>query len=440
MSVAADIWQPEVNTRMRGPVLLAIIAILLFGGAFVVWAAMAPLSGASVSEGRVAAAGLNLNVQHLEGGIVEVIHVREGDRVSAGDPLITLNSTAARANRDRLQNQLFTLTARAESLVAERDGVEKLTFSDKLIEMANQDASKSIRLDEQAKEFDARLQRYLNDRTILEQRLASLEAQIGGISAREEAASEQIDVIQKEIDVKSTLLDRGLAMRAEYSALLRSKADMIGQLGQAQSDMLSAQQGIAEASEQIARSAAQRTETAVNELGALREQISDTTEQLRAAADVLKRQIIRAPADGIIVKMAVNVLGAVVSPGQPLIELLPTSEDLIVEARISPQDIDLISVGEGARLRFTALNRRSTPSVDAKVSYISADRLVDADSGISYYLARLHMADALPPELSRSEIYPGMPVEVYIETHDRTFFEYLVKPISDSFNRAFRED
>ncbi|MEF2546333.1 HlyD family type I secretion periplasmic adaptor subunit [Aurantimonas sp. E1-2-R+4] len=439
MTKNGDGWASDVKTGIRLITVtgVALSAIFLLG--FGAWAALAPLASAAVAPGVVAAAGKNQGVQHLEGGIVRSILVREGERIKAGQALFALDPTAPKAQRNRLQKQMVGLEARTERLTSERDGLEMLSFPPVLRQLAGTEGIGDL-LIEQEREFTARLDRHRQEQVIMGQRVQALREQIEGMTAQQTAIERQLEVVREEVSRKRTLLDKGLTNRSEYTALLRSEADLVGQVGQGVSSILAAKIQIVEAQAQLARLETQRVETAVTQLNEIRAQISDTEEQLRSAEDVLDRIIVRSPSDGIIIKMSVNASGSVVGPGDQLLELLPTGEDLLIEARVSPQDVDVISLGQRARLRFSALNTRTTPTVEAKVTYLSADRLIDQTTRQPYYTARLSMIDDLPPEISRDQIYPGMPVEAYIATGERTFLEYLAKPITDSFSRAFRED
>lgn len=432
-------WAKDVRTGTRLVSAVGLGATLLFVFGFGAWASLAPLAGAAVAPGVVAAAGQNQRVQHLEGGIIDKILVQEGDRVKAGQPLFELDGTSALVQHNRVQKQLVALSARAARLAAERDSADQLVFPENLEKTAGAEGDNSV-LVEQAAEFKARLARHRQELAILQQRVNALNDQIEGMAAQQDAVERQIEVVQEEAGRKKGLLDKGLTDRSEYTALLRSEADLLGELGQTKASILASHTQIAEAQEQMARLRTQRVETAISELNDVRAQIADAEEQQRAAKAILDRIVIRSPSDGIIIEMAYNSRGSVVRPGDTLLELLPTASNFVIEARVSPQDVDVIKVGQEARLRFSALNTRTTPIVDATVTYLSADRLVDQKNEQPYYTARLRMTDALPPEIKADQIYPGMPVETYIRTNERTFFEYLVRPIVDSFNRAFREE
>lgn len=432
-------WAAGVSVGTHRLTLAGLASVGAFGLVFGSWAVSAPLEGAAVASGFVAAAGQNQRIQHLEGGIVEKIHVQEGQAVKAGDILFELDPTAAEAQRNQLEQLGVSLAARAIRLVAERDGGERLVFPDDLKASARAQGVYGI-LDEQQKEFAVRRDRHRQEGVILRQRVNALNEQISGLLSQQGAVEQQLAVVAEETARKRALLDKGLTDRSEYTSLLRSEAELVGQLGHVKSSVLAAKIEIVEAEEQFQRLTTQRVETAATQLNDVRTQISSAREQLRAASAVLARLHIRSPSNGIVVSTPFNTPGSVVRAGDTMLELLPTNDDLVIEARLSPTDIDAISIGQEASLRFSALNARTTPTVPATVTYISADRLIDEASRQPYYIARLKIFGDLPAEIRKAQIYPGMPVEAFIKTGERTFLQYLGKPILDSFNRAFREE
>lgn len=431
-------WAAEVPVSTRSSALLSYVTIAAFLAGFGYWAATAPLDGAAIAPGVVAASGKNQLIQHLEGGIVEKVMFREGDRVKAGDELIRLDQTLPQAQLRRLSNTAASLQARAARLEAERDGKETLNFPKNLATSANPEIADILR--EQKGEFDETLRRYKSELEILRQRQAALEESVVGLTAQKKAAEDQLKIVDEEIERKRKLLDKGLTDRSQFTALMRNQAELLGQIGQATAGIASANNQIIEARQQLDRAVTSRIETASKDLTETRRQLADVNEQVVAAEDVVKRVSIRAPSDGLIVKQAVNVPGGVVRPGEALIELLPTSDDLIIEGRLDPRDVDVVHIGQQARLRFVALNARSTPEVPGEVIYISPDRLVDQTTQAPYYSVRLKITGTLPDAIKPEQIYPGTPVESFISTEERTFLEYLVKPIQDSFQKAFREE
>ena len=431
-------WQSAVETGTRRYALAGYLVLAAFAGGFGYWAATVPLSGAAMASAVVIAAGQNVNVQHLEGGIVRSIEVEEGDRVEAGDPMLTLDPTVAEAQLNRFSKQLVTLRAKAARLVAERDGAEDIRLDD-LPPVSVEGFDPESVLEDQRKEFQARLARYNTELEILDQRAEALIQALKGLEAQKQAAERQLAVVDEEARRKKELLDQGLTNRSEYTALLRSQAELVGQIGTVQSQIASSSVQAVEAREQIERLKTTRVEEAVTELNTVRAGIADVEEQLIAAESVAERTVVRAPADGVIVRAEHNSPGAVIRAGDLIFELLPTSDELVVEARLSPRDIDVVRIGQPANMRFSALNLRRTPEVPGTVIYVSADRRIDEATGDAYYTARLKITDDLPPEISRDRIYPGMPVEAFIRTSDRTPIYYLTKPLVDYFTKAFRE-
>ena len=425
-------WTSKVNTGLSGTVLAGYAGIALLLGTFGVWSATAPIEGAVIAPGVVAAAGENIAIRHLEGGIIDQILVSEGDRVRGGEALLTLKPIVAQTVVSRLSQRLSALKAREVRLQAERDGKTQPDFPEGVVS----DADRS----EQQDEFEARYRRYLSETEILDKRRQSLENMFSGVLAQQTAAEEQLQVVREERDRKQALLDQGLTNRSEYTQLVRAEADLVGRVGAVEAEVASYRTRILEAEEMQQRLTSERVEKAVSELSTIREQVIDLEQQLAAARDVLDRTTIRAPGDGIIVRSAVNARGGVVTPGEQIFELLPTSEELIVNARLDPVDKDVVEVGQDARLRFSALNRVTTPEVAAKVRYISADRLVDDRNEQSFFIVRIAIEGDLPPEIDPQQISPGTPVEAFIRTGSRTFLDYVTKPLQDSLQRAFRQD
>jgi HlyD family type I secretion membrane fusion protein len=432
-------WAKTVPTSTWRSAFLGYGSMAVFVAFFGYWAATAPLAGAAIAPGVVAASGQNLKIQHLEGGTVTAVLVKEGERVKLGDTLLTLDPTVLQSQLDRFIKLEAALKAKQARLSAERDGKENLVFPNDVIALTEKAGLASV-INEQQGEFAARLNRHRNELSILGERVSQMQESVVGMEARKKASDEQLKIVKSETQRKLKLLDQGLTARDQYTQLLRSQADLLGQVSSTESQISSAKNQINEAREQIERAKSQRIEDALKELSDASNKLSDGEEQIKAARSMLERTIIKAPADGIIVSLKVNSPGIVLRPGEPVLELLPTTSDLVIEARIDPRSIDTVKVGQEARLRFTALNSTTTPEVSASVTYISADRLVDPATNQPYFQARLRITDNLPEEISRGQIYPGMPVETYISTGDRTFAEYLVKPLTDSFSRSFREN
>ena len=431
-------FESRPRTDFRRTAVVGYAAIALFAGCFGYWAASAPLSGAVITSGTISATGGNILIQHPEGGIIEQLLVHEGDRVQQGEPLVLLDRTAAEADLNRLTRQSIALRASAARLEAERDGSDRLApITEAAPAPFQRDFDALVR--EQQKEFDARLARFRSEESILGQRVAMHRESALGLDAQKLAIQQQADIVKKELGIKASLLDKGLTNRSEYSQLLRSEADLVGQAGALEADLAATKTQIVEAQAQVERATTQRVEEALTKLDEVRTNLADIGEQITAAEAVLKRTTIKAPAAGIVVSSTYNSKGSVIAPGQKIMEILPTASGLIVDAKLRPKDVDLVRVGQPAKLRLSALNARLTPEVPATVTQISADRLIDETTHEAYFRARLKITDTLPQGVKAEQLYPGTPVEAFISTGDRTFFEYLARPMLDSFARAFTE-
>ncbi|MER9950067.1 HlyD family type I secretion periplasmic adaptor subunit [Mesorhizobium sp. M0047] len=428
----------QPRTDIRRVALTGYVAIGLLAGSFGYWAATAPLSGAVITQGTISATGGNIHIQQPEGGIVQQLLIHEGDRVQQGQDLVILDKTAAQAELNRLTRQSIALEASMARLEAERDGMDRLApINEAAPASFQQDFQKLIR--EQQKEFDARLARFRSEQSIMAQRVAMHRESVVGLNAQKLAIEQQSEVVKKELGIKTGLLDKGLTNRTEYSQLLRSEADLVGQAGALEANLAAANSQIVEAQVQVERLTSQRVEEALTKLNEVRTNLADFGEQIRAAEAVLQRTTIKAPVAGIVVSSTYNSKGSVIAPGEKIMEILPTASGLNVDAKLRPKDVDQVRVGQRAKLRLSALNMRLTPEVSATVTQISADRLVDQVTHEPYFRAKLKIADALPPGVKAEQLYPGTPVEAFINTGDRTFFEYLARPMMDSFARAFAE-
>ncbi len=439
VSRSSDSWSDSVPTSPALVVSLGFLILLLFFGGVGTWAALAPLSGAVVTSGVVQASGENSLVEHLEGGIIESIEVVEGDHVESNDVLIVLDKTRLDAEHNRVQATLLLTQARFWRAVAERDGNEEVSNPTALEDNAKRLGLEQDVMQQQA-EFKNRLERHKAQLSAIDQRRKALKEEIIGLEDQKLSEANKLAIIREELKDKKKLLDDGLTPKNQYDALRKSEADSIGRIGALKATIAQREFSIAEMEDEKAGREASRREEAASQVNQLQTTINDLREQLNSRADSLRRSEIRSPTDGIVLSLKKKTVGGVVQPGEELIEILPTSSELIIEARIFPTDIDAIRLGQEAFLRFAALNARTTPEVPATISYVSADRLTDQATGEPYYSARLQVASELPAEINREQIYPGMPVDVFITTDERTFVEYLVRPVRDSFAKAFREE
>lgn len=432
-------WRDRVPTSIKKPLIIGLLIIGVFVAGFGLWAVRAPIAGAAIAPGVVIASGQNQSIDHLEGGIISEIATRNGASVKQGDPLVYLDQTQAASNRNRVEKSLVALSANLARMTAEMSGAHTIKFSDDLIKRAQQN-QQTEPLELQRAEFESRLAQHKSELSVLDEQVSAIEQEMAGVGLQIQAENTKLAVLKDEIKAKKTLLARGLTPKNQYNALLREEADTIGAIGSLKARIGQRKKSISEVRVRQETIRATRRSEASSQINELRTQIDDLDEQLTSRADILQRMVIRAPVDGVIVKIEKNTIGSIIRPGETVLELLPTSNDLIISARVSPIDIDIVTQGQEASIRFSALNARTTPEVPATVQYISADRLIDPATQEVYYDARLKLVDNLPEDFDPDKIYAGMPVDAFIKTGDRTFVEYLAKPITDSFRGAFTEE
>lgn len=432
-------WHQGVPTSIRKPVLAGLLCLGLSGLGFGVWAATAPLSSAAVARGVVVATGQNKIIQHLEGGIIAKILVKEGDTIAAGQLLIRLEETSAKAHLRRLELGRYRNLAMRARLEAERTTRPSISIP-KSLEKGKDRPDIAEIITRQELEFAARRAELDDEITIIRQRISAVREEITGLEAQRVAVTSQRALIEQEIAGQETLRKKGLATLGKLLALKRSQARLIGQSGELTAQIGRAKERIAEAESQIRHARSKRVEEAVRELRETEGKLGDLEEQIKSATDILSRLEIRSPVDGIVVKLAHHTPGGVVKPGEDVLELLPVKEELLIEAYVRPDDIDVVQKGDRAQLRFVALKQRTTPVLHGQVSYVSADRIEGRRTDESYYVARIRLDGANREQVAALNVAAGMPVEVYIVGGERTFFEYLAAPISDSFQRAFREE
>jgi len=441
-----DQWHKDVPTDSRGPIRVGIAILLLCLGGFSVWASVAELEGAVVVSGSFVAMGQNKQVQHLEGGIVREVLVREGQQVVAGQPLLILDPTAAEARLRRLvlrQHRLVILKARLEA-----EAQNKEHFALPLnVGLASESGDVAAIYARQLIELTARRSKIADEESILRREIAGLHESIAGYKTQARMTAERIDLFSQELKDKSELLDRQLIRKTEILALRRAEAGLSGELASMQARAADARERVSRAEQQIAQLKSAALQKSLEDLRATETELDDVTEQLRSARDVMDRIEIRAPVAGIVVRLLHNTKGGVVAAGAIVLELLPLGDGLVIEARLNPKEVVHVKEGVGAMVRLTALNQRLTPMIEGKVVYLSADTVSQREpSGIKdtvrqdTFVVRVQLDE----DRARSKIddfipTPGMPADVFIRTERRTFMDYIMKPLSDTFAKAFRE-
>ncbi|MBK1648170.1 HlyD family type I secretion periplasmic adaptor subunit [Rhabdochromatium marinum] len=431
----ADIQVPTDDK----PIWIAGLLVLVLGfGAFAVWASVAPINGAAVAPGVLAVESTRKTVQHFEGGIVKEILVHEGDSVQKGQVLVRLDDTEASAQLQIVRTEYLGLLARMARLKAERDGEESIDFPQKLLK-AREDPRIKEAIDGEKQVFAARRKALQGEQDVLRQRIVQLEEQIRGLEAQAATKQKRIDLYQEEIDGLKALFKKGLGDKSRLREWERMVAELEGERAEHQASIAATRVRINETELQIVQLDRKQNTEVSSELRDVETRLSDLSERQRALKKTLERTEIFAPVSGSVVSVNLHTIGGVVRSGEPLLDIVPMNENLIVEAQVKPMDIDRVFPGLDADLRMSAFNQRTTPVIPGKVLTVSADTLTDERTGMSYYLARVKVKPEGMELLEGKTLQPGMPVTVMIITGERTFIEYLMKPITDIFATAFKE-
>jgi HlyD family secretion protein/epimerase transport system membrane fusion protein len=383
--------------------------------------------------------GSRRTVQHLEGGIIANLAVRDGDQVTAGQTLLVLESVAARATVNALQNQHDTLRATQARLRAEGANLPEIELPEDLAAaMSNRETA--LIVGAQRALFETRRAALRSRISVLRQRIEQSREGIIGLQAQVASATEQLALIAEELDGKEQLLRRGLVPRPEVLRLRRASAEIEGRRGEYRANIARLNQQIGEAEMQMLGLEAERADQISQQLDAVRAELATVTERLLASRDVLARTVVTAPLAGTVVGLRFRSVEGVVRPGEAILDIVPTEEKLLVDARVAPTDIDVVRAGMQAQLRFTAFAGRNLPRLEGVVRTVSADRLTDESSRQPYYLARVEVSrEALEALGPGAELLPGMPAEVLIIRAERTMLDYLLEPLRDAFRRSFRE-
>ncbi|HUF56028.1 MAG TPA: HlyD family type I secretion periplasmic adaptor subunit [Thermohalobaculum sp.] len=417
---------------------LILTALLVFG--LGTWSATAMLAGAVVAPGQLRVEAQRQVVQHPDGGVVGAILVSEGDVVEAGAVLIRLDGTRLRSELAVLESQLYEIMARRGRLAAEQGGAERVSFDPELLEAAAEDPDVAELIEGQRQLFDARSETLQREIELMQEREEQLREQIRGTEAEVASLERQAELIQEELADQRTLFEKGLAQANRVLALEREAARLEGSRAQLVSQVAQLRGQISELAVERLRLEDDRREEAVAELREIGFRELELKERRLSLLDQLSRLDVRAPRPGIVYDLAVHALQAVVRPADPILYIVPNDTELVIDARVDPTQIDQLHPAQEAVLRFSAFNARTTPTLSGTVVNISADAFRDEVSGAAYYLVEVVPDEGELAKLGGSELIPGMPVEVFIQTDERTALNYLVRPITDYFARALREE
>lgn len=434
-----ELTAKPVNTddspiRWIGFIILAVV----FGG-FGSWAALAPLDSAALAPGVVTVKSFRKTVQHLEGGIVKEIFVREGKQVKEGELLLVLDDTQARAELEILRGQRFAAVASEARLKAERDERDEIRFPE-LLKVDDQRAREAMLSERQ--QFDARNLAKSGEIEVLEQRIGQLEAQVSGLQALIASKRELLNSYEEEIRDNKALLSEGYVDKQRLRDVQRQKASLNGEVAEHNASIAGINVQIGETRLQILQLKKDFRARVVEQLAEVQTRVFDLEERVTAINDRVSRSEIYAPVAGMVLGMTTHTVGGVISPGTPILDIIPEGDELIIEAELSPSDIDRVSVGMLADIRFSAFKSATTPVIEGRVVNISADRLVNEQTGMPYYQARVEVTEVGKEKLAAGDLtlLPGMPSEVLVNTGARTLLEYLVAPATNAFARSMIED
>ncbi|MBN8184717.1 HlyD family type I secretion periplasmic adaptor subunit [Roseibium aggregatum] len=428
-SNADDLLRHTVRNHMLFALLLTIVIIGGIGG----WAAFTEISGAVVSSGTIVVESNIKQVQHREGGIVRDIRVKNGDVVEAGDLLIRLDDTVTRANLAVVTKQLTDLTAQELRLAAERDDLRAIEWPEQRVaSLGDVERGQQLLLEARQNSKEGR-------KNQLEEQIRQFNKQTEGLEAQVAAKTSEIELIGEELGDLGGLLDKQLVSKSRVTALRREKARLDGEYGDLIAQIARTREAISERHIQILQIEETYRAEVLENLQEVRSRIAQLEEQKIAAEDELTRVDILAPRNGYVHQLAVHTIGGVIAPGETIMQIVPREDQLIVETQVRPVDIDQMSPGQHARVRFPSFDQRTTPELNAELLTISADLNQDERTGMSFYVARLVIDESELTKLGDQALVPGMPVETFLQTGDRTVLSYLVKPIQDQIAHALRE-
>ncbi|NWO04479.1 MAG: HlyD family type I secretion periplasmic adaptor subunit [Alteromonadaceae bacterium] len=425
------------SARVKVGIIVLLVTFVGFGG----WAFLAPLDGAAIADGKVVVESQNRVVQHLEGGIVDEIYVDDGDTVKAGEPLLELSATRPRADLEIVESELTEVLGREARLLAERMRSDEIAFPPELLE--NRESSEKARnvIAGQKELFQARKEALEGRLTIFEQRIDSLNAQMRGLRSQNQNLQNRIQSYEEELENWQALYEQELADRTRINEMQRELYRLQGEKDSNEAQIAQLNVKVGETRSEMLVTRQEFVEQVATKLRETQQTKSDLVARQVALKDTLQRTTLYAPDTGTVVGKTVHTVGGVISAGDVVMEIVPKDQEYIVTARVKPQDIDRIAIGQLADLQFSAFNLQMSHVIEGEVVGISADAFEDEQSGDRYYEARVKLTEAGMQRMDEQGMFlvSGMPATVLIKTGERTLFQYLVEPITRMFSRSFRE-
>ncbi len=438
--LADELPPVRMPTSNRGWTAFGLFLLLVTLGGVGVWASTVSLDSAVVAHGKVAVASKRKVVQHLEGGIIQKIAVRDGDTVHAGDVLIEFDPTRAKTRLAIVRSGYMASLAAEARLTAERDGQSAIQFPDELMAEAADDSEINGMVQSQRQIFETRKQEFTGQADILKSRIDRLHEGIVGFQAERVAAEQQIAMAKEELLTLEELFRRQHTTRTRILAARREVYQLEGTLGRLASGIAAARKEIGETELNIAQTRNKLMTEVASELKATQAKILEQKEQYLASLSEIDRLVLRAQSRGTVFGSQIHTVGGVARAGDTLLEIVPDDDELVIEVRLRPQDVDVVSVGQKTEIRFSAFNQRIVPTVEGRLSFVSADTFSDPrESAHPYYLANVEVKIADLQRLGIPRLQPGMPCDVMIKTGQRTPLDYLTRPLIESFRRAWRE-
>ena len=428
----------DARSSIRLHLIIGLTVVVLLAGGLGGWASTAQISGALIAPGSIVVESSVKKVQHPTGGVVGELRAHDGDLVKAGDIVVRLDDTVTKANLAIVTKNLDGLLARAARLQAEQQGLDRVVFPASLLDRANDPDVKNVMASE-AKLFEVRTTGRTGQKAQLRERITQLNEEIAGLLAQQQAKDQEIALVTKELVGVRGLYDQHLVQISRLSTLERDAARLTGERAQYTASIAQAKGKITETELQIIQVDKDMVSDVSKDLRETNDKIGEYVERKVTAEDQLRRVDIRAPQDGVVEQSTVHTVGGVITAGDAIMMIVPQADDLQVEARVNPQDIDKLQVGEKTVLRLSAFNQRTTPELTGAVIRVSPDVTIDQRTGQSYYTIRVSMPPEEVARLGEVKLIPGMPVEAFVQTGDRTMLAYLIKPLHDQLMRAFRE-
>lgn len=414
-----------------------LVALVTIAGSFMIWSLFVPLDGAVSSTGTVVVDGNIKKVQHQQGGIVGSLLVKEGAHVKEGDVIARLDDTQTRANLGVIANEMIAVRARIARLVAERDGTDDILFPPQLLSPGSTDPVVRNAIDSERSFFRARRTALLGTQAQLRERIGQLEKEVEGTDQQLRSSRDQIAIARSEHEALLPLREKGLVQKPRITSLEREISRFDGAIGDAIARIAQSRGKITETEVQIGQVLRDRLADVSKDLREAEAKLNELTERRMGAEDQLKRVEIRSPATGIVHELAVHTVGGVVQPGELLMTIVPDPDDLVVEARIQPKDIDQVHENQPSRLRFTSFNQRTTPELHGKVVRRSANTTLDKINGQPFYTVAVKPDPGQLERLNGAHLLPGMMAEAFITTESRTAMSFLMKPLVDNWQRVF---